>query len=291
MRLPTDEEPEIWLKLECLQPIGSFKLRGAANAIGRISTADLAAGVWTASAGNMAQGVAWNARRLGIPCTVVVPETAPATKLAAVERLGGRIVKTSVAAWFDVFRSRTFPGMVGRFVHAFSDPDVWAGNGTIALEIVEDLPSVDTVIVPFGGGGLACGIAAGLRAMKPDVQVFASEVEGQAPLAESLEAGRPMSIEYVPSWVDGIGGPRVEPEMFELATELLAGSLLVSLEEVARAIRLLVERVRVVAEGAGGAAVAAATSGAGVGRRVVAVVSGGNLDASTLSAILAGDLP
>jgi len=291
VRLEFEAEPTIWLKLECLQPIGSFKLRGAANAIGLRSEEELAAGVWTASAGNMAQGVAWNARRLGIPCAVVVPETAPRTKIDAVERLGGRVIKTSVASWFEVFRTRRFDGMDGLFVHAFSDSDVMAGNGTIALEILEDLPEVDAVIVPFGGGGLACGIAAGIAATRPEVEVFASEVEGRAPLAASFAAGAPTEIEYTPSFVDGIGGPRVEPEMWELASNLLAGTLTVTLEEVAAAIRLLISRTRVVAEGAGASSLAAALSTAPGSRNVVCVISGGNLNASSLATILAGDVP
>jgi len=286
-----DAEPEVWLKLEALQPIGSFKLRGAANAIALRSREELEGGVWTASAGNMAQGVAWNARRLGIPCSVVVPETAPRTKLDAIERLGGRVVKTSIASWFEVFRTRSFDGMSGLFVHAFSDRDVMAGNGTIALEILEELPDVDAVIAPFGGGGLACGIAAALAELRPGTQVFASEVEGQAPFASSLEAGRPVAIDYTPTFVDGIGGPHVEPEMWELASELLAGTLVVSLAEVAEAIRALVQRVRVVAEGAGASSVAAARSGAPGARRVVCIVSGGNLDPSRLATILGGGVP
>ena len=292
VRLESDSPgSEIWLKLEALQPIGSFKLRGAASAISLRSPEDLSAGVWTASAGNMAQGVAWNARRLGIPCSVVVPETAPRTKLEAIERLGARVVKTSVAAWFEVFSTRRFDDMDGLFVHAFCDRDVMAGNGTIALEILEDLPDVDAVVVPFGGGGLACGIAAGFAELRPHVAVFASEVEGQAPLASSLEAGRPVSIEYTPSFVDGIGGPHVEPEMWALSNELLAGTLVVSLEEVAESIRLLVERARIVAEGAGASSVAAARSGTPGARRVVCVVSGGNLDPALLARILAGEIP
>jgi len=291
VRLTGEDEPEIWLKLESLQPIGSFKIRGAANAIGLRSRAELADGVWTASAGNMAQGVAWNARRLGIPCAVVVPETAPRTKLEAIERLGARIVETSVSSWFEVFRTRRFEGMEGLFVHAFDDPDVMAGNGTIGLEILEDLPDVDTVIVPFGGGGLACGIAAALRALAPGVSVLASEVEGQAPFAVSLEAGEPVEIEYTPSFVDGIGGPRVEPNMWRLASDLLAGSLVVSLDETARAVRRLVERARIVAEGAGASSLAAGLSGAAPGDKVVCVVSGGNLDTSRLRTILEGGVP
>ncbi|MDX1395936.1 MAG: pyridoxal-phosphate dependent enzyme [Gemmatimonadota bacterium] len=290
VRLESDAG-ELWFKLENLQPIGSFKLRGAANALGVCPAEELKRGVWTASAGNMAQGVAWNARRLGVPCTVVVPETAPATKVAAVERLGGRVVKTSVSTWFEVFRTRTFDGMDGRFVHAFSDRDVMAGNATIAAEILEDLPDVDAVVVPFGGGGLACGIAAGFIAAGADVEVYASEVEGQAPLAAAFEAGEPVSIDYAPSFVDGIGGPHVEPEMWALANELLVGTLVVGLSEVADAIRLLVERVRVVAEGAGASSVATALAGVPGARRIACVVSGGNLDAAVLGAILEGREP
>lgn len=291
IRLAGERDPEIWLKLESLQPIGSFKIRGAANAIALRSSDELAEGVWTASAGNMAQGVAWNARRLGIPCAVVVPETAPRTKLDAIERLGARIVETSVASWFEVFRTRRFEGMDGLFVHAFDDTDVMAGNATIALEILEDLPDVDTVIAPFGGGGLACGIASALRTLAPGVDVLASEVEGQAPLAASLEAGEPVEIDYTPTFVDGIGGPRVEPGMWRLARELLAGVLVVSLDETAAAIRRLVESARVVAEGAGASSLAAGLSGAAPGHKVVCVISGGNLDTSRLRTILDGAVP
>ena len=291
VRLETDDDLELWLKLENLQPIGSFKIRGAANAIGQLDRSELEGGVWTASAGNMAQGVAWNARRLGVECSVVVPETAPQAKLDALARLGGRAVKTSVQSWFEVFRTQEFEGMEGRFVHAFMDRHVMAGNGTIALEILEDLPDVGAVIVPFGGGGLACGIGAGFKARASSVPVFASEVEGQAPLAKSLETQSRVSIEYTPSFVDGIGGPNVEPEMWTLAQELLAGSVVVSLEEVADAIRLLVARSRVVAEGAGASSVAAGLSGACGADKIVCVVSGGNLDPAKLTTILSGGVP
>ncbi|MDX1578206.1 MAG: pyridoxal-phosphate dependent enzyme [Gemmatimonadota bacterium] len=291
VRLETEEGPRLWLKLENLQPIGSFKLRGAASAIGLLDDTELAEGVWTASAGNMAQGVAWAARRLGVPCAVVVPETAPAAKLEAIARLGARAVKTSVESWFEVFSTRRFEGMEGRFIHAFMDRDVMAGNGTIALEILEDLPDVDSIVVPFGGGGLACGIAAGLEALAPEATVFAAEVEGQAPLAASLEADRAVSVDSRPTFVDGIGGPHVEPPMWELARRMRAGSIVVSLEEVAAAVRLLVERARTDAEGAGAASVAAALSKAVPGDDIVCVVSGGNLDRGTLAGILAGEIP
>jgi len=286
-----DPSAEIYLKLECLQPIGSFKIRGASNAMALASKEALAQGVWTASAGNMAQGVAWNARRLGIPCTVVVPEGAPATKLAAVERMGGRIVAVPHDEWFDTFRTRKREGMEGLFVHAFSDEAVMAGNGTIGLEILEDLPDVDTVVVPYGGGGLASGIASAIRALRPATKIYAAEASTAAPLDASLKKGEAIDIAHTRTFVDGIGGPRVFPEMFALAQELLDGSLVSTLEEIAEAIRRLVDRNHVVAEGAGAAAVAAAMTGKAGRGKVVCVVSGGNIDTAALVAILQGRLP
>ena len=292
VRLNVEDAPaDIYLKLECLQPIGSFKIRGASNRMALATSDELARGVWTASAGNMAQGVAWNARRLGVRCTVVVPLGAPATKLAAIERLGAQVVAVPHDEWFDTFRTRRREGIDGLFVHAFSDDAVMAGNGTIGLEIIEDLPDVDTVVVPFGGGGLACGIASALRALRPATKVFAAEVATAAPLAASLAEGRATSIEHVRTFVDGIGGPRVFPEMFALARELLDGSLVSSLEEVAAAVRTLVERNHVVAEGAGAAGVAAAVAGRAGRGSVVCVVSGGNIDSAALRTILDGGVP
>jgi threonine dehydratase len=281
-----DTPAEIYLKLENLQPIGSFKIRGASNAIARLSRETLSKGVLTASAGNMAQGVAWRARELGIPCTVITPDTAPETKVRAVERLGGRVIKVPFEEWWAVFESRAYEGVNAHFVHAFDDVDVMAGNGTIALEIVEDLPEVDAVVIPWGGGGLACGIAAAMREVRPECKVYAAEVSTAAPLAASLEAGSPQQVVYEPSFVDGIGGRGVFPSMFERARALLDGSLVVSLAQVAAALRLLAERNRVIAEGAGACPVACALEGlAGVGK-VVCVVSGGNIDVTKLCAIL-----
>lgn len=292
VRLNLDDTPaEIWLKLENLQPIGSFKLRGAGNAMGLLPLAALARGVYTASAGNMAQGVAWNARRLGVPCTVVVPEHAPQTKLAAIERLGGTIVRVPFDAWWKVIVEHHHRGIEGMFIHPVSDPAVIAGNGTIGLEILEDLPDVETVLVPYGGGGLSCGIASAIRALKAGVKVVACEVETATPLTASLAAGRPRQVDYTPSFVDGIGAKGVLDEMWPLASRLLDGACVVSLAEVAAAVKLLVERNRVVAEGAGAVPVAAALAGKGGAGKVVCVVSGGNIDAKTLAAILTGDLP
>jgi threonine dehydratase len=284
------ESPEIHLKLETLQPIGSFKLRGASSAMALAPRAELAHGVWTASAGNMAQGIAWQARRLGLPCTVVAPDHAPATKLDAIRRLGASVVTTPFADWFQILATRTYPGMKGFFVHPVSDPAVMAGNGTIGLEILEDLPDVDAIIVPYGGGGLSCGIASAVRDLAPRTRVWAAEVETAAPLAASLRAGAPQRIEYRASFVDGIGAPFVLEEMWPLARTLLAGSLVVSLEQIASAIRLLAGRVRIIAEGAGAASVAAGLAGE-KGRKVVCVVSGGNLEPAKLATILSGGIP
>jgi threonine dehydratase len=289
VRLEIDlPETEIYLKLEVLQPVGSFKIRGAGSLIRSVGSDDLADGVWTASAGNMAQAVAWFARREGLPCTVVMPDTAPDAKTSAVERLGASIVKVTFDEWLAVFRSRAFPGMRGLFVHPFSDRHVMAGNATIGVEILEDLPEADAVVVPYGGGGLSCGIASAIRARAPRTKVFAAEIATAAPLSASLAAGEPVVVPYTPSFVDGIGSPAVFPEMFELARTLLDGSLVVEPDQAADAVRLLATRAHVVAEGAGAVPLAAATAGLAGSGRIVAVVSGGSIDASKLAAILAG---
>jgi threonine dehydratase len=292
LRLQTDDAPaEIYLKLENLQPIGSFKLRGAGNAM-RLQPRDaLSRGVYTASAGNMAQGVAWNARLLGVPCAVVVPENAPRAKLDAIERLGARVVKVTFDEWWNVVVEHRHPGMDGLFIHPVSDPAVMAGNGTIGLEILEDLPDVDAILVPFGGGGLSSGIAAAVRGLAPRVKVYACEVATAAPLAASLAAGSPRAIEHKPSFVDGIGGKSLLAEMWPIVKELLAGSVVVEVAQAAAAVRLLAERNRVVAEGAGAVPVAAALTGRAGSGKVVCVVSGGNIDPEKLAKILAGGVP
>ena len=282
---------EVWLKLENLQPIGSFKLRGAANAMRLAGPEKLREGVYTPSAGNMAQGVAWSAREIGVPATVIVPDHAPATKIAAIERLGGKVMKVPFERWWQTMEEHSFPGQGGLFIHPVADRAVMAGNGTVALEILEDLPDVDTVLVPIGGGGLSSGIAAALAALRREARVFGCEVDTAAPLSASLNAGERQVIEYRPSFVDGIGGKCILSEMWPIVSSLLAGARVVSLEQVAAAVRLLVERHRVVAEGAGAASVAAALAGVPEGRKVVCVVSGGNLDTAKLCAILEGRVP
>ena len=282
---------EIWLKLESLQPIGSFKIRGAASAIRSADPADVARGVVTTSAGNMAQGVAWMARELGVPATIVVPEHAPQTKREAIARLGGKVVSVPFDEWWSAMEARGHPAAEGHFVHPVSDEAVMAGNGTIALELVEQLDAFDAVVVPWGGGGLTTGIASALASLRPDVPVHACEPETAAPLTAAMAAGEPVDIDYLPSFVDGAGGKALLPEMWERARPLLAGAHAVPISDTAAAVRLLAERVRVVAEGAGALPVAAALSGRAGGGRIVCIVSGGNIDSSRLAAILAGDVP
>lgn len=286
VRTPLVMVEDLALKLETLQPIGSFKIRGAAAA--------LAGGSWksayTASAGNMAQGVAWVAREQGIPATAIVPENAPATKTSAVERLGGTVIKVTPERWWQVFEERSYPGLDGRFVHPFADADVMTGNATIALEILEDMPDVDTVLVPFGGGGLACGIALGLRAAGSSARVLACEVETAAPLTASLRNNRASRIDRRPSFVDGMGGQAVLDEMWPVAKSVLAGAIVNTVAEIAGGVRWLAERAHVVAEGAGGAPVAAAHASQR-GKRVVCIISGGNIDLPKLATILNGGVP
>jgi threonine dehydratase len=289
VRLNLREAPaEIWLKLENLQPIGSFKIRGAANAMANLPAQALARGLLTASAGNMAQGVAWCARERGVPCTVIAPDTAPVTKLAAIERLGGRVIRAPFERWWQTFQDRTYPGVEGTFIHAFDDPDVMAGNGTIALEILEDLPDADAVVIPWGGGGLASGIGAAIRALAPACRVFAAECDAGAPLAAALAAGHPCPVDYRPSFVDGIGSRSVFPQMLERARAVVDGALVSTVEQIGAALRIVAERNHVIAEGAGAASVAAALSGGAGSGKVVCVVSGGNIDSDKLAPILSG---
>ncbi|HET9214038.1 MAG TPA: pyridoxal-phosphate dependent enzyme [Gaiellaceae bacterium] len=292
VRLHVDDAPaEIYLKLETLQPINSFKIRGAYNAMAAAPRDELATGVVTTSAGNMAQGVAWAARELGIRCTVIVPDHAPETKLAAIERLGGTYVRVPFDRWWQALEERRYPGVEGFFVHPVEDELVMAGNGTIGLEILEDLPDPDVVVVPWGGGGLLTGIASAVKALRSETEIRAVELETAAPLAASLAAGEPREIDYRPTFVDGAGARALLPKMWRLARPLVAGSDVVTLDETAAAVRLLAERVRVIAEGAGALAVASALSGRPGGGKVVAIVSGGNIDSSVLRTILDGRTP
>jgi threonine dehydratase len=281
-------DDRIWLKLENLQPIGSFKLRGALSAIGAAAPAELAGGVVTTSAGNMGQGVAWAAREMGVSARIVAPDSAPRAKLDAIERLGGEIVLVPYDVWWQTMVDGGYEGLDGLFVHPVEDDAVMAGNGTIGLELCEDLAQFDTVIVPWGGGGLTTGIASALKALRPDVRVVTAEPETGAPLAAALAAGGPTEIEFEPSFVDGAGGRALLPTMWDRARGLVDEAVAVPLGEVAEAIRLLASRARVVAEGAGALALAAARQREG---KIVCIVSGGNIDAAVLARILAGETP
>ena len=292
VRLRAPEQPgAIYLKLENLQPIGSFKLRGALNAVMQEDPDRLRTGVVTASAGNMGQGVAWAARELGVPCAVVVPEGAAATKLAAIEALGGRVVEVPYERWWQAITESRFSEIEGVFIHPVQDDRVMAGNGTIGLEILEDLPEPDAVLVPFGGGGLSVGIASALKALRPKTRAYAVEPDTGAPLTASLADGSPQPVDYEASFVDGSGSPALLPQMWLLAREVLDGAFAVSLEETAAAVRSLAERAHVVAEGAGALALAAALGGRAGSGNVVCVVSGGNIDTPKLVKILAGEIP
>jgi threonine dehydratase len=282
----------IHLKPECLQPTGSFKVRGAENALAALAPEERRAGVWTPSAGNMALGVARASRRLGIAARALVPDSAPRAKLEALARLGCEAVPVPRPDWWRALVEHRFPGMLGPCVHPVASAEVIAANGTIGLEILEDLPEVDTVLVPYGGGGLATGIACALRARGSRARVVATEVSSAAPLGAALRQGRPVPIEARASFVDGIGASSVLDEMWPLVSSSLSGAIAVSPAEIAEAIRLLATRQHLVAEGAGASSVAAALhEGVELGREVVCVVSGGNLDAAKLERILSGGVP
>ena len=289
--LPTEPgQPQVFLKLETLQPIGSFKIRGAYNAIRHLAADQLATGVWTVSAGNAAQGVALAARKRGVPCSVMVMDTAPDTKLRAIERLGASIVRASYEECWRTVEEHRSDRMTGVFVHPFDDDLFISGNGTIGLEIVEDLPDVDAVIAPIGGGGLLAGIAYALRDLSPNTLVYAAEPETAAPLAASFEAGEPRYFEnWKASFVDGAGGKSVLKTMWPLMQRFVAESLVVTLDDAARAMKTVADRVHVIAEGAAACAVAAALSPVMAERghrRVLAVVSGGNIDLSRFAQLV-----
>jgi threonine dehydratase len=290
VRLDVDSDTEIWLKLELLQPVRSFKIRGAGNAILQASDAELANGVLTASAGNMAQGVAYAARLRGVPATIVVPEHAPQTKIDAIERYGGRVIKVPYEEWWQVLVTGRYEGAAGLFIHPVDNDKVMAGNGTIGLELLEQLDGFDTVAVPYGGGGLLTGIASAVKQARPDVKFFAIEPATGAPATATLRAGTPTAVEYVPSFVDGSGSRELIPRVWEQASKLLDGAVAMPIADVADAVRLIAERTRVIAEGAGALATAAALGGHLDGaKKVVCIVSGGNIDPAVLSRILIGE--
>jgi threonine dehydratase len=290
VRLYADDAPaEIYLKVESLQPINSFKIRGATNAVAIAPEAERARGLVTASAGNMAQGVAWAARSLGVRATIAVPEHAPEAKLAAIERLGGRVLKLPYDDWWQVIVTSHVDGVDGLFVHPVRDEGVMAGNGTIGLEILEDLPDPDAVVVPYGGGGLVVGIASAIRALRPEAKIYTAEPATGAAVHAALQAGGPVDVDYQPSFVDGAGSRRVLDFMWPLVSPLVDDAFAVPIDAAASAVRLIAERARVIAEGAGALATAAALAGQAGGGKVVCIVSGGNINLATLAEIVGGE--
>ena len=286
------DHPEIWVKLETLQPINAFKIRGAANAVAQLSAAEKAKGVWTISAGNAGQGVAYAARQAGIPCTVVVIETAAETKVDRMRALGAKLVQAPFDACWQAMDERAFPGVEGTFVHPFDDHDFVAGNATLGLEILEDLPQVDCVITAIGGGGLISGVGSAIRQLAPQVRVLGAEPETAAPGALSFEKGGPQEFgEWRASFVDGAGGKSIFPRMWDRMQGRVDGSIVVTLEETRAAMRILAEKTRVIAEGAGALSVAAALSGRAGKGPIVAVVSGGNIDLKKFCELVGGSAP
>lgn len=287
VRLNYDGPAEIYLKLECLQPIGAFKIRGAYNAVRLLPEQERRNGVWTVSAGNAAQGVALAAKKAGVPCKVLTMDTAPATKLDAIRRLGAKIVQTSYDECWKALGARSHSAMSGAFVHPFEDDEFIAGNASCGLEILEDLPNLDAVVAGFGGGGLSCGIAAALKEHGSEAKVFGAEPETAAPLAASFSAGSAQKFpEWKPTFVDGCGGKSVFPRMWAIAHHLLAGSIVSSLEDIRQAMKIVAERNHIIAEGAAACAVAAGLSGKCGSGKVVCVVSGGNIDLAVFNKLI-----
>lgn len=296
VKLNVEDAPaEIYLKLENLQPTGSFKIRGASNAMKTAKPKDLKNGVWTFSTGNHGQGLAWNAQKLGIECTVIGFENTAQTKIGAMKKMGAKVklvpLPKDTQGWRQAFEPRTYKEMKGLFISSASDPAVMAGQGTIGLEILEDLPDMDTVVMPFGAGGLSCGIASAIRALKPETKLYGCTAETGRALAASFAAGKQVDVERIPSFVAGANSGTLAPEMWDLAKRLLDGAHIASLKEICDAIRLMIERNRIISEGAGAVPVAVALAGKVGKGKIVCVVSGGNIDLDKLVKIFQGKIP
>ena len=279
--------PDIRLKLENLQPINAYKLRGAANAVAMLSDEERRRGVWTISAGNAGQGVAYAARQAGIPCAVVAIETAPKAKLERMRSLGAKLFEVSYERAWQALDERAFPGIDATFVHPFDDHNFVAGHATMGLEILEDAPETEAVIAGIGGGGLITGVASAIKALRPDIKVWGAEPETAAPAALSFEKGSPQVFkDWKASFVDGAGGQSMFPRMWERMKPLVDGYIVVSLDETKSAMRLMAEKVRVISEGAGALPLAAALTGKAGKGPIVAIVSGGNIDLAKFSDII-----
>jgi threonine dehydratase len=282
------DAPDIYLKLENLQPTNAYKIRGAANAVAHLSDEERARGVWTISAGNAGQGVAYAARAFGVPCSVVAIETAPQTKLDRMRALGATIVPVSYETAWQAAESHSFEGMDATFIHPFDNHDFIAGHGTMGLEIVEDLPDVRTVIAAIGGGGLITGVGSAVKALRPEVRVIGAEPETAAPYACSVEHGGPQRFpDWQASFVDGAGGKSVTTRMWQRMRPVVDGSIVVTLDETRQAMRMIAEKTRAIAEGAGALSLAAALTGKAGDGPIVCVVSGGNIDLAKFSELVA----
>ncbi len=279
--------PDIRLKLENLQPINAYKLRGAANAVAMLSESERQRGVWTISAGNAGQGVAYAARQAGVPCTVVVMETAPQSKLDRMQALGAKLIPVPYDVCWKALEERSYPGVEGTFVHPFDDHNFIAGHATMGLEILEDAPDTAAIIAGIGGGGLITGVGSAVKLLRPEIKVWGVEPETAAPLALSLKMGSPQQFERIPSFVDGAGGQSVFPRMWERMRPVVDGCIVVSLDETRDAMRLMAEKTRVISEGAGALSVAAALTGKAGPGPIVAIISGGNIDLKKFCELIA----
>src|SRR5213596_2231499 len=279
--------PDIRLKLENLQPINAYKLRGAANAVALLPDSERKRGVWTISAGNAGQGVAYAARQAGVPCAVVVIETAPKSKLERMRALGAKLIPVSYDVAWKTLEERSYPGADGTFIHPFDDHNFIAGHATMGLEILEDAPDIAAVIGAIGGGGLITGVGSAIKALKPEVKIIGAEPETAAPAALSFEKGSPQVFEkWEASFVDGAGGQSMFPRMWERMTPVVDGYIVVTLEQTKAAMRLMAEKARVIAEGAGALPLAAALTGKAGKGPIVAIVSGGNIDLKKFSELI-----
>jgi threonine dehydratase len=291
IRLNLEESPaEIYLKLENLQPAGSFKVRGAVNALLCASKEKLSRGISTVSSGNLGFALTWYAKQLGISCTAVVPEKTSEAKLVPLKEAGGKVVKVPYEEWFKIVNTSDFEELNGYFIHPEYNPDMMAGHGTIALEVLEDLPDVDAMILPYGGGSLSCSVSSVFRTLKPDTKTYVSEVETGAPVAAALAAGAPVDVEQKPTPFHWVGATRVLTPMWPLVRKFIDGSIIVTVKEVAEALRLLAGKNYVIAEGSGAMPVAAARTGKAGSGKIVCVVTGGNIDVDKLVKILTGEI-
>jgi len=282
------DAPDIHLKLENLQPTNAYKIRGAANAVAQLSEAERARGVWTISAGNAGQGVAYAARQFGIPCSVVAIETAPQTKLDRMRALGATIVPVSYDDAWKAAETHAFDGLDGTFIHPFDNHDFIAGHATMGLEILEDLPDMKTVIAAIGGGGLIAGVGSAIKAHRAEVRVLGAEPETAAPYALSLREGGPRKFpDWQASFVDGAGGKSVTERMWQRMRPVTDGTITVTLDQTRDAMRLIAEKTRTIAEGAGALALAAALTGQAGDGPIVCIVSGGNIDLKKFAELVA----